>query len=214
MCLRRCRLLSLGAVVAAALVIQWLRSDVVTSIVAAAELGILGVVALAELMSPLYLASGSDDAFGTVMAAVLLVALLSAALTISGRPDPTHPNLLRAVTRWSIGGVCLLASSILLVTALSPTPGVGSATQNGQLALSTYWGIVGLAAIIWGLARGVAVAHRAGASLLAVAGAKVLLLDTQQLEAAYRTGVFIGVGLIMLIGGFAYLRNASESAGE
>ena len=103
--------------------------------------------------------------------------------------------------------------SVELVTLLIGS-GAGHAelvtsASRAQFGLSSLWALVALAGIVVGLARGLDLVHKSGAALLTVVGLKVLLIDTQQFGSVGRVGAFVGVGLVMLVGGFVYLRAAA-----
>ena len=71
----------------------------------------------------------------------------------------------------SVGVVTPFESSAALDSALL------SAHQQGQMVLSVFWGLVGVATIVVGLQRDEDVLRLAGLGLLGVTVAKVFLLD-------------------------------------
>lgn len=116
---------------------------------------------------------------------------------------------------WLIGAgaVVLYAASLWTVAALQSTPSTASATmlelgvhQQAQVALSVLWGSVGLAILIAGLRMGTAPARTAGLMLLLAAVGKVFLFDLSTLTSVYRVASFIVLGLLALVGAFAYQR--------
>jgi Predicted membrane protein (DUF2339) len=198
------RVLGVGLVSACAVLalVRWPRGPVQAAAVALT--GLTTVLVLADLIMPEQLATGSpflgNSLFGAVVVAVLL-----AMLHWRGRRGLTA---LLAPTARALAVLALYSASVALVTVLT---GHAATTpeQDAQLGLSTFWGAVGLAAVVVGLARHRVPVHRAGAGLLCLSAGKVLLVDTQHLEAIYRVGTLVGVGLAMLLGGFAYLRSTS-----
>jgi uncharacterized membrane protein len=78
--------------------------------------------------------------------------------------------------------------------------------QRGQLLLSAFWGLTGLAALVLGLAREARALRLGGFALLGVAVVKVFLVDLATLESIYRVASFVALGLVLLAGAFAYQR--------
>jgi uncharacterized membrane protein len=81
-----------------------------------------------------------------------------------------------------------------------------SVHEQGQVALSALWGLVGLATLIVGLRTERAPVRGAGLALLFVAICKVFLFDLSTLTSVYRVVSFIVLGLLALAGAFAYQR--------
>ena len=104
-----------------------------------------------------------------------------------------------------IGSVALVyAASLAIVDVLQ-----GDATeqsQTAQVALSTFWGLVGLGAIVVGLVRDVRELRFGGLALLGLGVVKVFAYDLRELEQIYRVLSFIVVGIVMLVGAYAYQR--------
>jgi uncharacterized membrane protein len=86
-------------------------------------------------------------------------------------------------------------------------------SQTAQVALSAFWGIVGLAAIVAGLITDARALRYGGLALLGLGVAKVFAYDLAELEQIYRVLSFIAVGVVMLVGAYAYqrVRRASET---
>jgi uncharacterized membrane protein len=81
-----------------------------------------------------------------------------------------------------------------------------SVHQQGQVALSELWSLVGLAVLVAGLRTNIAPVRTAGLALLLVAVGKVFLFDLSTLTSVYRVASFIVLGLLLLAGAFAYQR--------
>ena len=79
-------------------------------------------------------------------------------------------------------------------------------SQTAQVALSTFWGIAGLAAIVAGLVRDVRELRLGGLALLGIGVVKVFAYDLAELEQLYRVLSFVAVGILLLIGAYAYQR--------
>ena len=81
-----------------------------------------------------------------------------------------------------------------------------SAHQQGQMVLSVFWALAGLAALVLGLRGDLAALRWAGLALLGMSAAKVFLLDLATLTSVYRVVSFIGLGLLLLIGALVWQR--------
>jgi uncharacterized membrane protein len=144
-------------------------------------------------------------------AAIALGALASVGVRM-GLSQPTgseqrHWRLIGAA------GALLYLASVATITAFQPTH--ASATglvldltvrQLGQVALSSLWSLLGLGALILGLRRNLRAVRTAGLALLLVAVGKVFLYDLSTLTSVYRVASFIVLGLLLLLGAFAYQR--------
>jgi len=95
--------------------------------------------------------------------------------------------------------------SILIVDTIGVTA-LGESRQAGQVWLSAFWTVTGLGAVVWGLVRRSAEVRLGGLALLGIAIAKVWTYDLAQLEELARVLSFIGLGLLLLVGAFAYQR--------
>jgi hypothetical protein len=93
--------------------------------------------------------------------------------------------------------------------AIIDTVGVsdsGDSLQMGQVMLSAFWTLTGLGAVLYGLLRDVKRLRLGGLALLALAVAKVYTYDLAELDELSRVLSFIGLGLLLLVGAFAYQR--------
>jgi uncharacterized membrane protein len=116
---------------------------------------------------------------------------------------------------WLIGAgtAVLYLVSLVTVAAFQSTSTTVSAEvlelsvhQQGQVALSALWSLIGLAALVAGLRTNIAPLRTAGLALLLVAVGKVFLFDLSTLTSVYRVASFIVLGLLLLAGAFAYQR--------
>lgn len=112
-----------------------------------------------------------------------------------------------------VAQVCEVVSAVTLVylasVAIIDTVGVtdsGTSQQSGQVLLSAFWALTGLGAIVYGLLRDVRRFRLGGLALLALAVAKVYTYDLAELEELARVLSFIALGLLLLVGAFAYQR--------
>jgi uncharacterized membrane protein len=99
--------------------------------------------------------------------------------------------------------------SVAIVDASGATDATGT-TQGGQLLLSAFWAATGLAAVVVGLLRDRRELRLGGLILLGLAVVKVFLVDLKTLESIYRVGSFVGLGLLLIAGAYAYQRVRRE----
>lgn len=164
-------------------------------------------LALAHLLAfearPDSLAVGLDRPVTALAAiAVFAVACVGVSRLVTGELAPWRPAL-EGVAAVAVVYGCSLA----IVDAAGAN---GETTQSGQLLLSAFWSLTGLAALVAGLVRDVRRLRLGGLALLGIAVAKVFLVDLQTLDSIYRVGSFIGVGLLLIAGAFAYQRVRRE----
>jgi uncharacterized membrane protein len=79
-------------------------------------------------------------------------------------------------------------------------------SQTAQVALSAFWGGVGLVAIVVGLTRDIRELRYGGLALLGLGVAKLFAYDLAELDQLYRVLSFVAVGLLLLAGAYAYQR--------
>jgi hypothetical protein len=157
---------------------------------------------------PVALVGGVADLGGATLA-------LGALAAVGLRMGLTQPAG-TARRRWPLIGVgaCVLyLASVAIVTAFQPASSAVSdvvldlsVRQQGQVALSALWSVVGLAVLIAGLRANIAQLRTAGFALLLAAVGKVFLYDLSTLTSVYRVASFIVLGLLLLAGAFAYQR--------
>ena len=82
----------------------------------------------------------------------------------------------------------------------------GESRQAGQVWLSAFWTVTGLGAVIYGLVRKSASVRLGGLALLGLAIVKVWTYDLSELDELARVLSFVGLGLLLLVGAFAYQR--------
>lgn len=95
--------------------------------------------------------------------------------------------------------------SLAIVDAVGVTES-GTVRQTGQALLSVFWALTGLGSIVYGLLRNVPRFRLAGLAMLALTIVKVYTYDAAELEELARVLSFIGLGLFLLVGAFAYQR--------
>jgi len=83
---------------------------------------------------------------------------------------------------------------------------LAGAGLTAQTLLSILWAVAGVGALVAGLALDRRELRRAALIVLAVTATKVLFYDLASLTSLYRVGSLIGLGLLLLCGGFAWQR--------
>jgi uncharacterized membrane protein len=104
--------------------------------------------------------------------------------------------------------------SVLIVDTIGVTAYGGATRQAGQTWLSAFWTVTGLGAVIAGLVRRSADLRLAGLALLAVAIGKVWTYDLAELDELSRVLSFVGLGILLLVGAFAYQRIKPQTQHE
>ena len=182
------------------------RDDVATVGAAAFTALALGHAIVVE--APLQaLVDGSEDL--TAAAIALLAGALAAwrcAVMAAARGDAepeqeAGPSWSEAsLIAWSAASLALLhLASISVVTAAGAGP-------KAQTLLSVLWGVVGVVALIAGLVRDIGPLRTGALTLLLGALAKVFLYDLATLTPIARVASFIVLGLLLLLGAFAWQR--------
>jgi uncharacterized membrane protein len=117
------------------------------------------------------------------------------------------------VVAWWVAGVLAVYGLSLLVLELFqrafPDSSVQTDFQRGHTAVSAFWGLVGLAALYFGLTR-VRGLRIAGFALFAVSLVKIFVYDLPSLSSVTRALSFLAVGAVLLLGGFFFQRLASR----
>ena len=92
--------------------------------------------------------------------------------------------------------------SVAIVDAFASRVGGSTATEElakqAQVALSVSWTLEGAVTFAVALLRRIGAARQCGLALLAIATAKVFLLDLASLDVAYRVLSLVGLGLLLL----------------
>lgn len=117
-----------------------------------------------------------------------------------------------------VGGTALLyLASVTIIDTFGVTAS-GESRQAGQVLLSAFWTLSGLGAVIYGLLRDVQRLRLGGLALLTLAVAKVYTYDLAALDELSRVLSFVALGLLLLVGAFAYQRirvgAADDDSGE
>lgn len=135
---------------------------------------------------------------GQALVAVLCVGAAAVALGLAARPELQMVLLAVAAVAF------VYAASLAIVDVIQ-----GDAverSQTAQVALSAFWAAIGLVALVVGLVRDVRAFRLGGLALLGIGVVKVFTYDLSELEQLYRVLAFVGVGLLLLAGAYAYQR--------
>jgi uncharacterized membrane protein len=184
--------------------------DDVAAVASLAFLAGAAVHAVAIEAPPRALALGAPDLAAAAVAvgacAVASVAIARTRLTLAGR------EIAQPLTAAGLLALLYLAS-IAIVSAFQPSAiQTGdivlnlTVRQEGQMLLSCLWAVTGVGALILGLRRDRRLLRRGALGVLLITAGKVFLYDLSTLESGYRIGSLIALGLLLLLGAYAYQR--------
>lgn len=167
-------------------------------------LGLAALHTLGDEAPPDSLIDGVAN-LSVAVAAVLCVGI--AALVVSQLVELVDVRLVLL----GVGSVAILyAVSLTIVDLLQDD--AAEPSQSAQVALSMFWGIVALVAIVIGLVGDVRELRYGGLALLGLSVAKVFAYDLSELDSLYRVLSFIAVGIVLLVGAYAYQRVRTAGA--
>jgi uncharacterized membrane protein len=141
-------------------------------------------------------------------AAAAIVACVAAAFAGAHFARRVSPEGAQAAAFAGATGLVYLGS-VLIVDTIG-VYGFGETRQSGQAWLSAFWTVTAIGAVIVGLLRRQAAVRLGGLALLAVAIVKVWTYDLAELDELARVLSFVGLGLLLLVGSFAYARIKPE----
>lgn len=168
----------------------------------------IGHVLLVEA-PPTAIAEGVDD-LGSSLVAIACCAGAALACHRFGRRVMPHA----ATAAGFVGGAALVyLGSVLIIDAIGAND-TGEAREIGQAWLSAFWAATGLGAVVWGMVRRSVNVRLGGLALLMVAIGKVWTYDLAELEELARALSFVALGLLLLVGAFAYQRFTPEEEAE
>jgi hypothetical protein len=196
---------------------RWTYIAAAATLVAASVTTILTTIVPVERLG----VQASVSSTGTWFALDSILAIGVTAITVAAgaRFLPLGKTARAALTLASGLGLVYLAS-ILLVDFFQGRVGGSTALEElqkqAQVAVSILWALIGMAVFMAGLIGWRQGIREAGLGLLALATAKVFLFDLSYLDVAYRVLSLIGLGLLLLVGAYAYqsLRPRRPAAGE
>jgi len=148
---------------------------------------------------PTAIAEGVDD-LGSSLVAIACCAGAALACNRFGRL--VEPRTATVVGFLS-GAAFVYLGSVAIIDTIGVSDG-GATGQVGQAWMSAFWAATGLGAVVWGMVRRAPSVRLGGLALLAIAIVKVWTYDLSELEDIARAISFIGLGLLLLAGAFAY----------
>jgi hypothetical protein len=176
------------------------RPSIESQMVASAQLclGLIGAIARILHVEALSLAGNGDTGARLGMAVVLLVFAALGALAVA---------FVRKTT--SVTGLGLLTAPVLGLAGLLAVAGIADGTPAlGQVGYSLTIAGVGLGLIVAGLRLQDGHWRQVGLAGMAVAAAKIVLIDLDAAAVGWRALSFIGLGALLIGGAFAYSRAA------
>lgn len=174
--------------------------------------GFLGLALLHVLCveaPPAAIAEGVADLGGSLVA---IACCAGAALACRHWGREVEPKAATVAGYLGATGFVYLGS-VAIIDVIGDNAG-GEARQIGQSWLSAFWTATGLGAVVWGMVRRSPKARLGGLALLAVAIVKVWTYDLSELEQLARALSFVALGLLLLVGAFAYQRFKPEEEDE
>jgi uncharacterized membrane protein len=158
---------------------------------------------------PTAIAEGVAD-LGSSLVAIASCAIAALACWYFGRQVDRHIS-----TAAGLGGAIgfVYLGSVLIIDTIGADEG-GEAREIGQSWLSAFWAAAGLGAVIVGMVRRSVNVRLGGLALLALVIGKVWTYDLAELEELPRALSFVALGLLLLIGAFAYQRFRPEKGEE
>jgi uncharacterized membrane protein len=178
----------------------------------------VAVIAVAETLSvaPLHRLFAREASTGAMVAtaAALSAATVACAtlLTLNARFLAEDVRRLTLRMALGLGGVATVFALSHGMRALVPELG-GNADaqfQRGQTAVSILWALVAIGLLFVGLTHRRRPLRLGGFVLLTIAVAKIFLFDLDQLSSLARALSFLGVGLLILAGGWLVQRYAER----
>ena len=134
----------------------------------------------------------------------VLVACVAGAAAVAGAPLPLRPaGVALGRRRLRRARPYALSLGVLGIVVGVSGASVEADFERGHTVVSALWALVGLAGLVYGLARGSKVVRFAGLGLFGVSLAKIFLYDLSELSSVARAASFIAVGAAILAGGAA-----------
>lgn len=178
-------------------------------LVACGFLGLAIAHVLVVEAPPAAIAEGVAD-LGSSLASIASCAIAALACWHFGR----HVDRRVATVAGFVGAAGFVyLGSVLIIDAIGTDEG-GEAREIGQSWLSAFWAAAGLGAVVVGMVRRSVNVRLGGLALLALVIGKVWTYDLAELEELPRALSFVALGLLLLIGAFAYQRFRPEEGEE
>ncbi|MDR3445453.1 DUF2339 domain-containing protein [Dyella sp.] len=138
---------------------------------------------------------------------VELLLLAIAAMFAAWITDPSLPAVLRHARGPVLGSIVLALVTSFTLRAVHQLGGVAwnadlADSSLAQMSLTVVWSVLGLFAWVWGSRRGHRLFWLAGAIIMGVVLAKLILVDRRQLGNLFGIGSFIAFGLLCSVIGY------------
>ncbi|HWO47040.1 MAG TPA: DUF2339 domain-containing protein [Solirubrobacterales bacterium] len=170
----------------------------------------LAVVHVLAVEAPLNALWDGVDDLGSSLVAIACCAGAAIACNRFGRQ--VEPRTATVVG--FLGGAAMVYLGSVAIIDTIGVSDAGATGQVGQAWMSAFWAATGLGAVVWGLVRRSPSVRLGGLALLGIAIVKVWTYDLSELEDIARAISFIGLGLLLLVGAFAYQRFKPEEDEE
>lgn len=136
-----------------------------------------------------------------------LLLLLIAMVYVAWLAEPSLPAILQRSRGPVLGGIVLALATSFTLRAVHQLGGVSwgwdlADSSLAQMSLTVVWSVLGLFAWVWGSRRGHRLFWLAGAILMGVVLAKLILVDRRQLGNLFGIGSFIAFGLLCSVIGY------------
>jgi len=143
--------------------------------------------------------------------------IAAAAVTLAARLAHREVDRLgdyRTAPWWVAGVLTVFGLSLLILELFARISHASLHTdfQRGHTAVSTFWGLLGLALLYLGLKRGWRSVRIAGLAFFPISLAKIFLYDLPSLSSITRALSFLAVGAVLLLGGFFYQRLTADKS--
>jgi uncharacterized membrane protein len=158
---------------------------------------------------PIAIADGVEDLGSSLVAIACCAGAALACWHWGRRVEPKT-----ATVAVFVGSAALVYLGSVLIVDTIGADDSGEAREMGQAWLSAFWAAAGLGAVVWGMVRKSVNVRLGGLALLMVVIGKVWTYDLSELEELARALSFVALGLLLLVGAFAYQRFRPEEGEE
>jgi len=184
---------------------RWTYVAAAGTIVAASVIAILAQIVPVERLG--VHASVASTGVWFALNSILAIGATAVAVAAGARYLPLDERVRSALLLAAGVGLVYLAS-VLLVDFFQGRVGGPTALEElqkqAQVSVSILWGLIGMAVFLAGIVSWRQGIREGGLGLLGLATAKVFLFDLSYLDVAYRVLSLIGLGLLLLVGAYAY----------
>ncbi|WP_235186569.1 DUF2339 domain-containing protein [Dyella japonica] len=168
---------------------------------------LLMVMAVAGVVALFVGGNAAPLRYVPVLNPVELLLLLIALAFASWLTDAALPVTLKRLRGPVLGGIALALATSITLRAVHQLGGVPWSdalfdSSLAQMSLTLVWSIFGLCAWVWGSRRGHRLFWLAGAIIMGVVLAKLVLIDRRQLGNLFGIGSFIAFGLLCSVIGY------------